>query len=116
MNFTEKIMEIMEERNITAYEICKNLHISNTTFSSWKKGSKPSVDKAIEILRYLQLSADEIFELKQGVGNLSVEEQQLLDAYKNAAPGIQQATRKLLDLPETADQKAESKLSQSKIG
>ena len=50
MNFTEKIMDIMEERNITAYEICKNLHISNTTFSSWKKGSKPSVDKAIEIL------------------------------------------------------------------
>ena len=88
MNFTEKIMDI------TAYEICKNLHISNTTFSSWKKGSKPSVDKAIEILRYLQLSADEIFELKQGIGNLSAEEQQLLDAYKNASPGIQQATRK----------------------
>ena len=81
-----------------------------------KKGSKPSVDKAIEILRYLQLSADEIFELKQGIGNLSAEEQQLLDAYKNASPGIQQATRKLLDLPETADQKSESKLSHSKIG
>lgn len=53
MDFTNKILRIMDERGITAYQICKNLHISNTTFSSWKKGTKPSIDKAIEILRYL---------------------------------------------------------------
>ena len=100
MNFTEKIMEIMEERNITAYEICKNLHISNTTFSSWKKGSKPSVDKAIEILRYLQLSADEIFELTNKPEVITDEEKALLNAYRNANSGIQEAIKKLLDMPE----------------
>ena len=81
MDFTNKILKIMDERGITAYQICKNLHISNTTFSSWKKGTKPSIDKAIEILRYLQLSADELFELTNDTKNLTDEERVLLDAY-----------------------------------
>lgn len=99
MEFTEKILKIMDERGISAYEICKNLKISNTTFSSWKKGSKPSIDKAIEILRYLQLSADEIFELTKT--DYTDEEKQIIDAYRLATPAIQTATKKLLDVPET---------------
>jgi len=82
MEFTEKILEVMEDRNITAYEICKNLHISNTTFSSWKKGSKPSVNTAIEILRYLQLSADEMFELNTFKPQLTENEVELLAAFR----------------------------------
>ena len=100
MDFTNKILKIMDERGITAYQICKNLHISNTTFSSWKKGTKPSIDKAIEILRYLQLSADELFELTNDTKNLTDEERVLLDAYHQASPAIQEATIKLLDMPE----------------
>ena len=99
MEFTEKIMQIMKERGITAYEICKALNISNTTFSSWKKGSKPSIDKAVEIIKYLELSADEILGLKKS-SELTQEEQELLEAYRNAAPAMQAAARKLLDAPE----------------
>lgn len=100
MDFTNKILRIMDERGITAYQICKNLHISNTTFSSWKKGTKPSIDKVIEILRYLQLSADEIFELTNNSEVLTESEKLLLNAYRQANPGIQEAIRKLLDVPE----------------
>lgn len=100
MDFTTKILKIMDERGISAYQICKSLHISNTTFSSWKKGTKPSIDKAIEILRYLQLSADEIFELSNTPETLTDEEKILLAAYRKASSGIQEATRKLLDVPE----------------
>ena len=80
MDFTTKILKIMDERGISAYQICKNLHISNTTFSSWKKGTKPSIDKAIEILRYLQLSADEIFELTNKPEVITDEEKALFSA------------------------------------
>ena len=100
MDFTNKILKIMDERGITAYQICKNLHISNTTFSSFKKGTKTSIYKAIEILRYLKLSADELFELTNDTKNLTDEERVLLDAYHQASPAIQEATRKLLDMPE----------------
>lgn len=96
MEFTEKILQIMDERGITAYEICKKLKISNTTFSSWKKGSKPSIDKAVEILRYLQLSADEIFELKSE--EFTEHEHNVITSYRAANPGIQDAVDKLLDV------------------
>lgn len=109
MEFTEKILQIMNERGISAYEICKNLNISNTTFSSWKKGSKPSIDKAVEILRYLQLSADEIFGLESI--ELTEHEKQLLNNYRTATPGIQNAINKLLDIN---DQK--ERLSDSRTG
>lgn len=111
MEFTQKILEIMQEKGISAYEICKNLNISNTTFSSWKKGSKPSVDKAIEIIRYLELSADELFELTPQTETLTQEEKNILKAYRQAEPGMQAAVRKLLDAPEP-----KSKLSISTNG
>lgn len=113
MEFTEKILKAMEEKKVTAYEICKNLNISQTTFSSWKKGSKPSIDKAIDIIRYLQLSADEIFDLKEKEPDeLTEEEKKIIEAYRGAAPAIQIATKKLLDIAEPEPEK----LSTSRTG
>lgn len=107
MEFTEKILKAMEEKKISAYEICKNLNISQTTFSSWKKGSKPSIDKAIEIIRYLQLSADEIFGIKEKKPDeLSEEEKKIIKAYRSADPAMQAAARKILDIPDLKQEKS----------
>lgn len=114
MTFIDRLMETLERKKISQYKLCKDLNIGQSTISSWKKGKIPTADKIIALVRYLEVSADWL--LGTEMQRLTLEEQNLLDAYRNAAPGIQQATRKLLDLPETADQKAESKLSQSKIG
>lgn len=110
MIFTEKIFAIMKEKDITAYEICKNLNISQTTFTSWKRGSKPSIDKATEIMRYLQVSADEILELKKDPPDFTKEEIELVQAYRVAAPAMQEAVRKLLELDD------KSKSSDCQIG
>lgn len=114
MTFIDRLMETLEKKKISQYKLCKDLNIGQSTISSWKKGKIPTADKIIALVRYLEVSADWL--LGTEMQRLTLEEQNLLDAYRNAAPGIQQATRKLLDLPETADQKAEGKLSQSKIG
>jgi len=117
MDFTEKILRTMEERNITAYEICKNLNISNTTFSAWKKGSKPSIDKAVEILRYLQLSADEIFELNNKKTELTNDEMKLLECFRQLSEidKVKELTR-LETIIEKCYPKSTGKSSESKIG
>lgn len=117
MDFTEKILRTMEKRNITAYEICKKLNISNTTFSSWKKGSKPSIDKAVEILRYLQLSADEIFELSNKKPELTDDEIKLLECFQQLSEidKVKELTR-LETIVEKCYSKPTGKSSDSKIG
>lgn len=114
MTFIDRLMQTLERKKISQYKLCKDLGIGQSTISSWKKGKIPTADKIISLVQYLEVSADWL--LGTEMQRLTLEEQNLLDAYRNAAPGIQQATRKLLDLPETADQKSESKLSHSKIG
>lgn len=88
MNFTELIESSMKEKGITAYKICKELNISQTTYSGWKAGRQPSLDKAIAILRYLEISADDLFQLNSSKTislnprpALTAEEETLLEKY-----------------------------------
>lgn len=88
MKFTDLIESTMREKGITAYKICKDLNISQTTYSGWKTGRQPALDKAIEIIRYLEISADELFELKSCKTitlnprpALTAEEEALLEKY-----------------------------------
>lgn len=65
INFIEVICEKMNEQGISIYKLCKDNDISQTTFQNWKNGSQPALDKAIRIIKYLNLSADEIFEIRE---------------------------------------------------
>ena len=64
MNFFDIIAPTLEQKGITPYKICKDLNISQNTFSGWKAGKQPALDKAMTVLRYLEVSADELLELK----------------------------------------------------
>ena len=100
MNFIDVISEEMEKQGITAYKLCKDIGMSQQTFSNWKDGKMPSVDKALKIIIYLGLSADEIFGIKKTIDKLTSEERKLLEAYQRADAGTQKIVRKILDIPE----------------
>ncbi len=116
MTICERIFELINKKNLKTADLAKKLDIQQSVLSNWKKrNTNPPMEYALVICEFLGITIEELITGQSG-NSMTPEEKQLLDAYRNAAPGIQQATRKLLDLPETADQKAKGKLSHSKIG
>lgn len=101
MAFIDKLMEALDNKNISQYKLCKELEIGQSTISSWKKGKMPTADKIIAIVRYLEVSADWLLETGEASKiEFTPEEQQLLEAYRSAAPAMQEAARKILDVPD----------------
>lgn len=81
MAFIDKVLEILEKRNMSAYKLCKETGISQQTFANWKTGKQPPIDKATKIISYLGVSADEILELKIH-STLNLKEKELIELFK----------------------------------
>ena len=79
MQFIENLIKIMDERQITAYQLEKDTGIKQATFGKWKKGSQPTLDKILIILNYFQVSADEL--LDTNLTNLSENDKELLELF-----------------------------------
>ena len=79
MHFIENLIKIMDERQITAYQLEKDTGIKQATFGKWKKGSQPTLDKILIILNYFQVSADEL--LDTNLTNLSENDKELLELF-----------------------------------
>ena len=60
MEHTERIMKILEERNITGYRLSKEIGISKSLPGKWKAypSSKISSDILVSIADYLDCSVD----------------------------------------------------------
>lgn len=117
MEIIEKLEEIMKKKKITAYQMEKDIGISQTTFSNWKKGRQPTVDKLIKILPYLEVTPNELFGYSQE-HKLSENETELLK-YFNLLPEREQI--KFIGRVEDAAEKYsdinnECQSSNSKIG
>lgn len=82
MTFIEYILNEMDKQGITAYKLCKDLGLSQQTFSNWKSGKMPALDKAMGIIIYLGLSADEMFGIKEPKIQLGENEIELLKAFR----------------------------------
>ena len=103
MTICERIFELINKKSLKTADLAKKLDIQQSVLSNWKKrNTNPPMEYALVICEFLGITIEELITGKSG-NAITPEEKRLLDAYKNAAPGIQQATRKLLDLPETAD-------------
>lgn len=63
MTFTDKIQIELAKKKITIKDMCNDLNISQQTYFNWKKGTQIPLLKAVDILRYLDISADEMFDL-----------------------------------------------------
>lgn len=60
-----KIIAEMKKQNITASKIEKELSLGDRTISHWKTGTQPTTEKLIKVIKYLNISADELFDLRQ---------------------------------------------------
>lgn len=59
----ETFKRLLEERNLTAYQVSKDTGISQATLSDWKIGkSKPKVDKLSVLAKYFGVPLEEFIE------------------------------------------------------
>ena len=56
----ENIETALKEKNISTYRLEKDTGISQQTFSKWRKGTKPNIEKIIIIAKYLNISIDKL--------------------------------------------------------
>lgn len=89
MELIEVIEKIMKEKNITAYQMEKDIGIKQTTFSNWKKGRQPTADKILKILPYLEVTPNELFGYSDIRKELTENEIELLQ-YFNQLPEREQ--------------------------
>lgn len=81
MELFENIVKIMEQKHITAYQLEKEGILKQTTFSSWKKGSQPAFDKLLQIIRYIEVTPNEVFGYKTE-NELTENEKELLEQFR----------------------------------
>lgn len=98
MEFIEKLINELNNRNITKAELARNADIPNSTIRSWEKGSQPTIDKVMRISEYLEISIDELCGINAKNRN------EIQKAYEAADPGTQAAVRKLLDIKEKSEE------------
>jgi transcriptional regulator with XRE-family HTH domain len=48
VNFIDRLLELLEENNVNAYQLSKDLGVSDSLISTWKK--KPSTDPSANVL------------------------------------------------------------------
>lgn len=88
MEFYKNLEKQLKLKNLTAYQLSKNTSISNSTLTDWKKGKLPSLEKVIELVRYLEISADEL--LGTDCSKETTEDEELLLRYfRNCDTGNQ---------------------------
>ena len=59
MNIVERIWLLIEQRNISAYKLAKDVGLSTSHFSQWKSGKvKPSLEAVMIMADYFSVSVD----------------------------------------------------------
>jgi len=57
--FYERLREVMEEKNVTWYQIVKDDIVSDNNLSVWKNGTSPYLQSVIDIANYFDLTLDQ---------------------------------------------------------
>ena len=100
MDVIRRIKDCIKESGITQKEISAKLGISEDSMVRYLKGtSQFKLDMLIKLSEILQISLYELI-TEYEPDTLTLEEQNLLAAYRSADPGMRAAARKLLDAPE----------------
>lgn len=59
MTTIERILNLMSQRNISAYQLEKTLGLSNASIQAWRNGrSKPSTDALSKLADYFDVTVD----------------------------------------------------------
>ena len=61
MIISERIIKVMKQRNMTQAEFAKQVGISTSTISEWKKRkTNPTVEKIMDICNVLQITPEQL--------------------------------------------------------
>ena len=108
MSLYERINILCKENKITGKELGEKLGLKKSPLTDWKnQKSKPTVEQIISICEMFAISSDYLLFGKTINEN---EEREIIEAYKHAAPAIQEAVKKLLDITEENEKSSISKI------
>lgn len=78
--FIELVLEELKKKKITQKQLCDEAGIKEQTFTNWKKGNIPNLESAMIVIKYLGLSADEMYGIKNY--ELTEDEKELIILYR----------------------------------
>lgn len=59
MDSVQRILALMEEKNITAAALSREISLTNGLITQWKQGKqRPSVDAIVKLAQYFEVSTD----------------------------------------------------------
>lgn len=73
--FIDLIKQVLKKRKISIKKMCADMELSQQTFFNWEKGTQVPMNRAIQMIKYLNLSADEIFDTSAKNNNYKIVEE-----------------------------------------
>ena len=61
MYFIDNLNRIMKSKGITVYKLEKEIGIRQSTYHGWENGKTPATDKLLEIIKFLEVTPNEVF-------------------------------------------------------
>ncbi|MCH1981794.1 helix-turn-helix domain-containing protein [Ruminococcus sp. OA3] len=107
--FGRRLEECIKKAGYTNSQITKELNLSKNAIGNYKNNQIPNASILYKISQILGTTMEYLLTGKNE-SELTDEESKIIKAYRLAPEGIQQATKKILDIPDTG------KSSNSKIG
>ena len=116
MLFFDILFKKMEEQNISAYKLEKELGIKQTTISNWKtKVTKDmNLSTALKLAKYFNISLDNIIELEQHEV-LTDKEKELIEQYNKSDKTTQEIIDKILNIKSKTSFKYSSLKEENKL-
>lgn len=107
-----RIKEKQKEKNYKQKDLIEKTGISKGAISNYCSGTRiPDTESILKLAYALETSIEWLLTGKATNENFTDDELEILHSYQNASSAIQEATRKLLDVPDK-----NIKSSASKIG
>ena len=106
-----RIKEKQKEKNFKQKDIIEKTGISKAVISNYISGARvPDTESALKLSLVLETSIEWLLTGKTTNENFSENEKEIIYCYKQAAPAIQEAVRKLLDVPEKSEKSSDLKI------
>lgn len=84
MNITEKMFNIMQEKNIKSVQLAQKLGIKSSVISSWKaRNSNPPIEYILPICELLDITVYELLDTSDSV--TASDERELLTYYRECS-------------------------------
>ena len=81
MQVAERILELMQERNVKAAQLTREIPLTNGLITQWKKGlQKPSTDAVVKIANYFGVTTDYLLQGTPSTGAPQQKETYQMDA------------------------------------